>query len=190
MSLSQSHSTDFPRLNDRCGKYYRYRDLIHCGETWDRYEIDNQPQRLETYAAMRELCRLVLDPIVDRFGLPELTYAFASAALDKLVHLKPKPNTTRSLDQHAGCELSRYGRPYCSRLGLAVDMRLPGISSYDVAQWVIQNTCYDRLYFYGADRPFHVSVGPENAKVVWNSPSVAWGAGLRQLGPCDGSDLR
>jgi hypothetical protein len=127
---------------------------------------------------MRELCWLVLDPIVDRFGRPELTYAFASAALDRLVHLKPKPNTTRSLDQHAGCELSRYGRPYCSRLGLAVDLQVPDVSSYIVARWVIQYTGFDRLYFYGDHRPFHVSVGPENSKVVWNSPSVAWGAGL------------
>jgi hypothetical protein len=168
--LNQSYSTNTPRLNDRCGKYYRYRELIHCGETWRHYEIDNRPQRLETYAAMRVLCLRVLDPVVDRFGAAQLTYAFASAALDKLVRLKPKPMTTRSLDQHAGCELNRYGRPYCSRLGLAVDFRVPGVSSYLVAQWVIQNTRFDRLYFYGDDRPFHVSVGPDNSKVVWHAP--------------------
>jgi hypothetical protein len=116
---------------------------------------------------MRELCLRVLDPIVDRFGPVELTYAFASAALEKLVRLKPYPRTTRHLDQHAGCELNRDGRPYCSRLGLAVDIRVPGAISIEVAQWVIQNTGYDRLYFYGDDRPFHVSVGPENSTVVW-----------------------
>jgi hypothetical protein len=176
--LSQSYSTNTPRLNDRCGKYYRFRDLIHCGETWRHYEIDNRPKRLETYAAMSALCLRVLDPVVDRFGPPELGYAFASAALDKLVRQNPKPNTTRKLDQHAGCELNRYGRPYCPRLGLAADVRVPGVSSSEVAQWVIQNTDYDRLYFYGDDRPFHVSIGPENARVVWNSPSVASGAGL------------
>lgn len=171
MSFSHGYSTNHPPLNDLCGKHHRYRDLIECGETWRRYQIDNSPDRPETYAAMRELCLRVLDPVVDRFGPVELHYAFASPALDKLVRLKPYPRTTRHLDQHAGCELNRYGQPYCSRLGLAVDIRVPGVSSLAVAQWVIQNTGFDRLYFYGAERPFHVSVGPENSKVVWPAPS-------------------
>jgi len=170
MSFSHGYSANSPPLDDRCGRHYRYRDLIECGETWRRDQIDNRPHRLETYAAMRELCRRVLDPVVDQFGIADLHYAFASAALDKLVRRKQFPNTTRNLDQHAGCELNSKGRPYCSRLGLAVDIQVPGISSLKIAQWVIQNTGYDRLYLYGADRPLHVSVGPENAKVVWHSP--------------------
>jgi len=170
MSFGHGYSTNHPSLNDRCGRHHRYRDLIECGETWRHYKIDNRPQRLETYAAMRELCLRVLDPVVDRFGPVELTYAFASPALDRLVRLKPYPRTTRHLDQHAGCELNRYGQPYCSRLGVAVDIRVPGVSSLVGAQWVIENTGYDRLYFYGAARSFHVSVGPENFRVVWYSP--------------------
>jgi len=134
MSFSHGYSTNYPSLNELCGRHYRYRDFIECGETWRRYQIDNQPQRLETYAAMREVCQRVLDPVVDRFGLPELTYAFASAALDKLVRLKPYPRTTRHLDQHAGCELNRDGRPYCSRLGLAVDIQIPEVSSLVAAR--------------------------------------------------------
>jgi hypothetical protein len=179
VSFNQGYLSNSPPLNDLCGKYYRYRDLIECGETWRRYQIDNRPQRHETYAAMRELCLRVLDPVIDRFGPVELTYAFASAALDKLVHLKRYPRTIRHLDQHAGCEFDRNGRPYCSRFGLAADFRVPGVSSLVVAQWVIQNTGFDRLYFYGAERPFHVSVGPENSKVVWYSPysrqATHWG---------------
>jgi hypothetical protein len=34
--------------------------------------------------------------------------------------------------------------------------------------WVVENTPFDRLYFYADDRPIHVSVGPENKReVVW-----------------------
>ena len=167
MSVSQGYSTNYPSLDELCGRHFRYRDLIECGETWRRYKIDNRPQRLETYAAMRELCLRVLDSVVDRFGPVELTYAFASAKLNKLVRRKSKPGTTRRLDQHAGCELNRNGRPYCLRLGFAVDIWVPGVSSYLVAEWVIQNTGFDRIYFYSAERPFHVSVGPENSRVVW-----------------------
>jgi hypothetical protein len=116
---------------------------------------------------MCELCLRVLDPVVDQFGPIELTYAFASPALDMLVRLKAYPRTTRHLDQHAGCELNRDGRPYCSRLGMAVDIRVPGVSSVAVAQWVIENTSFDRLYFYGPRRPIHVSAGPENTKLLW-----------------------
>jgi len=167
MSFSHGYSTDYPSLNELCGRYFQYRDLIECGETWRRCQIDNRSQRLETYAAMCELCLRVLDPVVDQFGPIELTYAFASPALDMLVRLKAYPRTTRHLDQHAGCELNRDGRPYCSRLGMAVDIRVPGVSSVAVAQWVIENTSFDRLYFYGPRRPIHVSAGPENTKLLW-----------------------
>jgi hypothetical protein len=170
MSFSEEIVTDFPSLDDRCGKYFRYRDLIECGETWRHFKIDNRPQRFETYAAMRELCWRVLDPLLDRYGVAELHYGFASAALDELVHLKRYPRTLRRLDQHAGCELNREGRAYCSRLGLAVDVRIPEVSSLVVSRWVSDNTDFDRIYFYGSERPFHVSVGPENSKVVWRSP--------------------
>jgi hypothetical protein len=35
-----------------------------------------------------------------------------------------------------------------------------------VAQWVAENTPFDRLYFYEKDRPIHVSYGPENNKAA------------------------
>ena len=31
----------------------------------------------------------------------------------------------------------------------------------EVANWVAENTPFDRLYFYGEERPIHVSYGPE-----------------------------
>jgi hypothetical protein len=30
----------------------------------------------------------------------------------------------------------------------------------------VENTPFDRLYFYGDDRPIHVSVGPDNSRQV------------------------
>ena len=39
-------------------------------------------------------------------------------------------------------------------------------SMLDVARWLVSNTNFDRLYFYGDDRPIHVSAGPENSKQI------------------------
>ena len=89
-----------------------------------------------------------------------LTYGFCSAALAKQIpaHIAPK------LDQHACHELNRLGKPICSRLGAAVDFIVEDEDMLEVAEWLAANTPFDRLYFYGADKPIHVSYGPEHKR--------------------------
>ena len=157
-------------LDARCGAHFSYRDLIACGETGVRLlaesdrprPFDNVPREAETFAAMRALCAVALDPVVDHFGAIELTYGFASSELTREIkaHIHPP------LDQHAGHELNRAGKPICPRLGLAVDFLVPNVDSRLVARWIVENTAFDRLYFYKPDRPLHVSVGPENARQI------------------------
>jgi hypothetical protein len=106
---------------------------------------------------MRRLCAEVLDPIVERFGRPQLTYGFAGPALTRLIRHGIAPR----LDQHAGHELTREGVPICERLGLAVDLHVPQRSSFELALFIVARTPFDRLYVYGADRPLHVSWGPQ-----------------------------
>jgi hypothetical protein len=36
----------------------------------------------------------------------------------------------------------------------------------EVAQWIVANTPFDRLYFYGDDKPIHVSVGPNQDRQI------------------------
>jgi hypothetical protein len=36
----------------------------------------------------------------------------------------------------------------------------------EVAQWIVANTPFDRLYFYGDDKPIHVSVGPNHDRQI------------------------
>ena len=37
----------------------------------------------------------------------------------------------------------------------------------EVARWIVSNTRFDRLYFYGPDRPIHVSAAREpNREIV------------------------
>ncbi|MEO7330294.1 MAG: hypothetical protein ABI193_17085 [Minicystis sp.] len=116
----------------------------------------------ETFEAMRALCAAVLDPLVDHLGPITLTYGFASASLTRAIPARIHP----PLDQHAGHERNRAGKPICSRLGFAVDLVVPGVDSRRAAAWIVEHTAFDRLYFYGADRPLHVSVGPEQARQI------------------------
>ena len=69
-------------------------------------------------------------------------------------------------DQHAAHERNRLGNLVCPRLGAAVDFIIADEEMLEVAQWVAENTPFDRLYFYGADKPIHVSYGPEQSRQV------------------------
>lgn len=156
-----------PRLDEFCSTHFRYRDVVECGATWHQLAkagtpVDNVPRQTATWAAITRLCVDVLDPLVEHLGPIELTYGFASAALTRHIVAGIAPR----LDQHAGHEVLRTGRPICKRLGQAVDLRIPRNPAVDVASWLVANTPFDRLYIYGPDRPLHVSCGPDNSRVV------------------------
>ena len=157
-----------PHLDDRCGEFFTYRDFFECSDSWMRSKVENVPLQLETYTAIQQMCRDILDPVTEVFGKVVLTYGFSSPALVNQVKKNSYPNITPSGDQHAGSELNSKGQLICARQGIAVDCYIGGVSSLEVARWIVKNTPFDRLYFYSSHRPFHVSVGPENSRsVVW-----------------------
>jgi hypothetical protein len=82
------------------------------------------------------------------------------------------------LDQHAAHERTRGGAYICRRLGAAVDFVVRDEDMREVAAWIIDNLPFDRLYFYGADRPLHVSYGPEQSREAFELITTASG---RQL---------
>ncbi|MEA3275533.1 MAG: peptidase M15, partial [Pseudomonadota bacterium] len=69
-------------------------------------------------------------------------------------------------DQHAAHELNRRKRPVCERLGAAADFIVDDESMLEVAKWVVANTPFDRIYYYGDDKPIHVSFGPNNDRQI------------------------
>lgn len=152
-----------PALDDPCGSNLTYRDLIICGETALRTGLPNLPKSLESYKALRELAENVLDPVIDWYGAIQLTYGFCSPELAKKIPGRISP----PLDQHAAHEITRTGKPICPRLGAACDFIVDDEDMLEVAKWVAANTPFDRLYFYGRDRPIHVSYGPENKREVF-----------------------
>jgi len=151
-------------LDATCSRHLRFRDLVECGETWTRLagSVDNTPLQPATWEGLRRVATEVLDPVIDRFGAIRLTYGFASASLVRRISGRIAPY----LDQHAGAELNARGAPICSRLGQAVDFEVSGVGGLALARWLMANTPFDRLYFYGDDRPVHVSVGPAGSRAV------------------------
>ena len=65
--------------NSLCSTYFRYADLIECGETAQRLDahgarVANLPTSVETWDNIAALARVILDPLTDRFGTLVLTY--------------------------------------------------------------------------------------------------------------------
>lgn len=155
-------SESIPSLDDFCGANFKYRDFVECGQTQKRLGVSNVPLNPKTYNALSRLALEVIDPVIDYFGSIVLTYGFSSSELAK----KIDSNIAPKLDQHSGHECNRLGNPICDRLGIACDFIVEDESMFEVARWAASHTNFDRLYFYGDDRPIHVSAGPENLKQV------------------------
>ncbi len=157
-----ARTNTIPDLDTLCGQYLTYRDLIECGETQEKTNIQNLPKNPDSYTALYELSTKILDPVIDYFGMIKLTFGFCSSELAKNIPARIAP----SLDQHACHEKNKRGKFICERLGAAVDIFVEHENMLEVAEWVSINTPYDRIYFYGPDLPIHVSWSRNPSKEV------------------------
>lgn len=146
-------SRSAPPLDQLCGRYLTYRQLIECGKTQKTTQINNLPKQTESYNALYDLAVNVLDPVIDYYGMIQLTYGFCSHELGKHIKKRVAPK----LDQHAAHERNTKNNYICPRLGAAVDFIVEDENMREVADWLAINTPFDRIYFYGNDRPIHVS---------------------------------
>ena len=151
-----------PSLDASCGQFLTYRNLVECGETQASSGLENIPKQPESFGALRVLAREVLDPVIEEYGMIEITHGFSSAALSQKIPGRIAPR----IDQHAAHEIIRLGNLICSRRGAAVDFYVEDESMLEVAQWIVTNCSFDRLYYYGDFRPIHVSVGPDCSKLI------------------------
>jgi len=108
----------------------------------------------------------ILDPVVEQFGEIKLTYGLCSN--DLLLHIKkrPSPGIAPQLDQHAGYEVNSKNNRICKRDGFACDFYALNTDSLTVAKWIVTHLPFDRLYFYGKNRPIHISIAPENSYAI------------------------
>ena len=155
-------SPHLPALDAPCGQYHTFRDFIECGTTQARTGLPNLPKQAESYNALAALAQHIIDPVMDYFGGIELTYGFCSPELAKHI----KGSIDPKLDQHAAYEFNTRGFLVCERKGAACDFIVPDEDMLEVAQWVVQNTPFDRLYYYGANKPIHVSYSSTPVKMI------------------------
>lgn len=162
----------------KLGKYLSLEDFCTCTQTYHKYasQIAPFPQNLEeTLPALQDLTKFILDPIIDIFGLDKfrLTYGFCSKDLKRYLE-KKDPDTglkngrvAPELDQHMAHEVKKNGKYYCNRLGAACDFLISGTGSDRVVDWILlQRLPFDSIYFYGTDRPIHISYGPQHKRDI------------------------
>ena len=147
-------SPKIPKPEDKCSKYFSYKDFFECSETYKKVLVNNIPKQIETYKAIEEISCKILDRIQDNFGEIEFTYGFCSISLQK----KIKKNIYPKTDQHAGFETDKKGNVICNRGGIAVDFKITNLSSLELSRWIVQHCNFDRIYYYGKERPIHISL--------------------------------
>jgi hypothetical protein len=161
------------------GKYLTLAAFCTCTQTYRKYtdQIDPYPKNLEeTISALAALCQHIIDPVIDAFVQErfQLTYGFCSVDLKRWLAKKDpvtgmkQGRVSPHLDQHMAHEVNRRGNYYCSRLGAACDFRIVDLPSDELVAWIVgQGLPFDSLYFYGVERPIHISYGPQHKRDIW-----------------------
>ena len=165
-------SEHIPSLDEACGENFTFRSFVECGETQARLGLRNLPKNPSSYNALYDLATEILDPVIEYFGGIRLTYGFCSPELSRHIAKRVAPK----LDQHAACEIGPRKNPICDRLGAACDFIIDDENMHEVADWIIANLPFDRLYIYGASRPIHVSYGPQNSRAAYQMVETSTGA--------------
>lgn len=162
----------------KISKYLTLDHFCTCSQTYSKYaeKINPYPQNLETLQAIQELTYWIIDPIITHFGYNnfKLTYGFCSPSLRKYLDQKNEETGLKNgridpkRDQHFGHEKNSKGNYYCSRLGASCDFLILNQNSDIVIDWIIHNKLpFDSLYYYGINRPIHISYGQENKRDIW-----------------------
>ncbi len=160
-------------------KYLSLEGFCTCTRTYRKYtdQIDPYPKNLEeTIPALQALCQHILDPVIEHFGREHfrLTYGFCSVDLKRYLNQKdPKTGIKNGRvapdrDQHMAHEVNRNGKYYCDRLGAACDFQIIDLPSDRLVDWIIsQGLPFDSLYYYGDNRPIHISYSLKQRRNIW-----------------------
>jgi hypothetical protein len=113
---------------------------------------------------LEKLVSDILIPTERRFGALSITYGFTSSKLAAHITKNSPGGTAPQLDQHAACELNSKGTKISKRIGSACDFIVSNQSMADVTRFIVKNLDFDRIYYYGDDRPIHVSISQTPVK--------------------------
>ncbi|MBC1237571.1 hypothetical protein GNE10_10625 [Nostoc sp. 2RC] len=145
-------------------------ELCTCSNTYRKHEdlIKNPyPENPESTVALIYLISEIIQPTINKFGLEnfKLTYGFCSK--DLLRFLKREGSRIcPEVDQHLAYEINNRGNYYCKHQGSACDFQVVGIDSRKVIDY-LKTLNYDSIYYYGSDKPVHVSWAEAPRRKIW-----------------------
>ena len=125
---------------------------------------DNYPQERASISALNKLIEEILIPLQKRYGDFIISYGFTSAPLHTFIQKHSPKGTAPKLDQHASHELNRLGNSICSRGGAACDIKFQQTSALEIIRFAVGNLTFDKIYFYGENKPLHISVHEQPLK--------------------------
>lgn len=144
-------------LTNQLLNWYQQRHLV---------KIDNLPKESESINSIIQIVEDILLPIKNQFGDLTITYGFVSAELNKYIQKNSSSGTSPSIDQHSASELNGANNHICKRHGLACDFIVEGYEKQmnKVMLFIVNNLIFDKIYYYGKDRPLHISVGNKSER--------------------------
>lgn len=140
-----------------------YQQLINWHHKKYPHIKDNTPSQASAQM-LQKLVKELLEPL-NTLGDVSITYGFVGYELNKHVQKYSPKGTCPTIDQHACYETNQRERTICERAGAACDILIKGYEHrmHHIVQYIVEHLSYDRIYFYGKDRPIHISVAPENS---------------------------
>lgn len=163
----------------KLGKYFTLEEFCTCSQTYHQYASYIKPfpnNVLETIPALQDLNKFIVDPIIDNYGKDkfQLTYGFCSPDLKKYLQKKDPVTGKKNgriapkIDQHISYEINKNGKYYCERPGAACDFMIADLASEEIVDWILKTKLpFDSLYFYGSNRPIHISYGIQHKRDIW-----------------------
>ena len=147
-------------LNNQLYDWYKNKHIDFNG---NNFAIQNT-----TRQALLDLETNLLLPLQQKFGEITITYGFTSFELLKYIKKYSSGDMAPELDQHAAFEVNSKGNRICKRDGAACDIYVQGYENqmHIIAEFIINALPFDRLYYYGSDRPIHISFGPEHKRYL------------------------
>ena len=146
----------------KLSKHFSLEELCK-SQTAIRLGIDNLAKDENIITNLRTICENILEPIRENYGIPfSPNSAYRSPKLNNAVGSSHK-------SQHLK--------------GQAVDVEIPSIDNYELAQWIRNNLDFDQLIleFYNGEPSSgwaHVSFADENRKQILTFNGKDWNSGL------------
>lgn len=146
----------------KLSKHFSLEELCK-SQTATRLGIDNLAKDENIITNLKTICENILEPIRENYGIPfSPNSAYRSPKLNNAVGSSHK-------SQHLK--------------GQAVDIEIPSIDNYELAQWIRNNLDFDQLIleFYNGEPSsgwVHVSFAEENRKQLLTFNGKDWNSGL------------